>query len=94
MYTSGIPAPYVDDASIKVGLKYVEDYTIKRNDSIFIVGEIIETMVPANAVLSDGLIDLNVAGSLTSSGLDTYYSARKIARLSFAKPDEDLNIIG
>ena len=94
MYSSNIPAPYVDEASVKIGLKYIEDFTISSNNSIFIVGEIIETIVPANAVLSDGLLDLNIAGSLTAAGIDTYYSTQKIARLSFANPDEDLNIIG
>lgn len=93
-YSDNLPVPYVKESSVKIGLKFAEEITIKSNNTIFIVGEIVETFVPNSAILSDGLLDLNITGSLTASGLDTYYSCQKIARLSFAKPDQDLNIIG
>ncbi|MEZ5197310.1 MAG: hypothetical protein R2764_13205 [Bacteroidales bacterium] len=79
---------------IKAGLKLIEEHTIESNNTIFLVGEIIETIVPKNFVLSDGMIDISLAGTITASGLDTYYTTQKIARLSFAIPGEELYKIG
>lgn len=93
-YSDSCPAPYVKESSVKIGLKIKEELIIKSNSTVFIVGEVIEVILPEKAVLTDGLIDLGVTGTITSSGLDTYYTTQKIARLSFAKPDKDLNVIG
>ena len=93
-YTDALEAPYVRESAVKIGMKLIETHNIETNGTVFVVGEIIEVMLPKNAVLSDGLIDLGVTGTVTSSGLDTYYTTRKIARLSFANPNEDLSIIG
>lgn len=93
-YSSGIEAPYVAESMIKYGLKLTEKHEIKSNGSIFIVGEVIEVILPKKIVLSDGFIDIGAAATITSSGIDTYYTTRKIARLSYAQPENDLTIIG
>jgi hypothetical protein len=36
----------------------------------------------------DGFVDLEKAGTLTCSGLDSYHKTARIARLSYAKPDQ------
>ncbi|RYY06600.1 MAG: flavin oxidoreductase, partial [Sphingobacteriaceae bacterium] len=33
-------------------------------------------------------VDLEAAGSVTTSGLDCYHTTKKLARLSYAKPDK------
>jgi hypothetical protein len=38
--------------------------------------------------MSDGFIDLENAGTITVSGLDSYHSTKKIERLSYAKKDK------
>lgn len=93
-FSKTIPAPYVAESQVKIGLKFREKLEVKSNNTLLIVGEIVEITLPEKALLSDGLIDLGVTGTVTSSGLDTYYTTRKIARLSFANPDSDLQIIG
>lgn len=93
-YTDALKAPYVKESSLKIGLLYKESHEIKSNGTVFIVGEITEVILPRSAVLSDGLIDLGITGTITSSGLDVYYTTRKIARLSYANPGKDLQIIG
>lgn len=93
-FTEKLKAPYVEESPVKIGLELKEELVVKSNSSVFIVGEVIEIILPKKAVLADGFIDLGITGTLTSSGLDAYYSTQKIARLSFAKPDTDLNIIG
>lgn len=93
-FSSVIKAPYVGESPVKIGLELKEKHEVKTNGTIFLVGEIVEVILPKSAVLSDGFIDLGVTGTITSSGLDTYYTTRKIARLSHANPGSDLKIIG
>ena len=93
-FTANFPAPYVKESTIKVGLELEEEHIIESNKTIFIVGKVIEAIVPTHCILKDGLIDLNLAGTITASGLDSYHSVRKISRVSYAKPGKDIEEIG
>ena len=44
-------------------------------------------------VLEDGFVDIEKAGSMTVSGLDSYHKTNRIARLSYAKTDSPLKEI-
>ncbi len=90
-HTPSLPAPYVKEAHVKIGLQLKERVAIATNDTILIVGEIVEVMLPAKALGQDGFVDLEIAGTLTCSGLDTYHKTQKIARFSYAKPDQPLS---
>jgi len=94
-FSEQLKAPYAKEASIKVGLELREKITLKSNQTIFLVGEILEVILPDDILLEDGFVDLQSAGSLTSSGLDAYYSTKKLSRLSYARPNmplEDLDL--
>lgn len=93
-FSENFPAPYVKESLIKVGMKLMEEHTIDANNTIFIVGKVLETIVPTHCLLNDGLIDLNLAGTITASGLDSYHATSKISRLSYAKPYGDIEKIG
>lgn len=93
-YSENFKAPYVHESPVKIGLRLVEEYTLNANGSVLVIGEVEEVSVHKKAILSDGLIDLGLAGTITGSGLDTYYTTTKIARLSFPTPDHDLDVIG
>lgn len=81
------PAPYVKESHIKMGVKYEEEYHIKINNTILIVGSVIETFLPIECLMNDGAVDLEKAGTVAVCGLDSYHETRKLARLSYAKPD-------
>lgn len=85
-YTETIKAPYVKESAIKIGLKFVEEEEIKTNGTIFIVGEIVEIILPDDVVAKDGYVDIEKAGTIAISGLDNYHDTKRIARLSYAKP--------
>jgi len=85
-YTKTIKAPYVKESKIKIGLKFLEEQEIKSNGTIFIIGEILEVILPDNGVLADGYVDIENAGTMAISGLDGYHETKRIARLSYAKP--------
>ena len=74
------------ESKIKIGLKYVEENEIKFNGTIFIVGEIVELILPEEIILKDGYVDIEKAGTIAISGLDNYHETKLIARLAYAKP--------
>ena len=42
---------------------------------------------------ADGFIDLEKANTVTCSGLDSYHTTSRLARLSYAKPDRPVTEI-
>jgi flavin reductase (DIM6/NTAB) family NADH-FMN oxidoreductase RutF len=86
-YTETIKAPYVKESKIKIGLKFLEEQEIKSNGTIFIIGEIVELILPEEIISKDGYVDIEKAGTIAISGLDSYHDTKQIARLPYAKPE-------
>lgn len=84
------PAPFVAEAHIRLGLKLREEKKLEINGTHLLIGEIQEVSLPENCLLDDGFVDLEQAGTLTVSGLDSYHRTMRLARLSYAKPDQKL----
>ncbi len=92
-YKNGFPAPFVQESYIQIGMKFVEEIFIKTNDVYLIIGEVQEFYVQEDCIRPDGFIDLAKAGSAVVSGLDAYYQAQEIARLSYARPNQEIKKI-
>lgn len=92
-FTNTIKAPYVKESNIKIGCSFVEEHLIKINDTIFIIGEILEVMLPDDIVGKDGFVDIEKAGTIAISALDSYHETTTIGRLSYAKPGVDIKEI-
>ena len=84
-YTDTFKAPYVKESKIKIGCRLVEEDEIKFNGTIFIVGKILEAILPDDVVGTDGFVEIEKVGTIAISGLDSYHETKKIARLSYAK---------
>ena len=93
IFSESISAPYVKESNIKIGLEFEEEDEIKSNKTILIVGRILEIILPNEIMAEDGFIDIEKAGTVAISGLDSYYETKRIARLSYAKPFKDLQEI-
>lgn len=87
-------APFVKESTIKYGLEFIEKHDLKINNTILVIGKVIEVLFPDHSMNEDGSLDLERAGTITLSGLDSYHTTSKIARLSYAKPDILPKIIG
>lgn len=85
-YSGTIPAPYVKESLIKIGMSFTEIHEIKANGTQLVVGKIEEITVPTHCLGDDGYLDLHRAGSLAIAGLDGYHSTEKLVRLSYARP--------
>lgn len=80
------PAPFVKEANVKIGLLLEEKIDIKSNGTHFLIGRIIKVIIPERIIQEDGFLDLENAGTLTVSGLDSYHQTKSIERLPYAKP--------
>lgn len=87
-FQCGIKAPFVKESLIKYALEFVEKHEIKINGTILVIGKVVSVFLPESCLLSDGAIDIEKADTIAISGLDSYHTTNKIARLSYAKPDE------
>ncbi|MEY4865899.1 MAG: hypothetical protein RLY64_153, partial [Bacteroidota bacterium] len=67
-----------------------EIHDLKINGTHMVIAEIVEVSVPNDCVSTDGWVDLEKAGTVTVSGLDSYHVTSQLARLSYAKPDQPL----
>lgn len=92
-YLDEFYAPFVKESVVKLGMKMKEVIPIRSNDTVLIVGEIMEVILDESVLKEDGFVDLSEAGTVTLCGLDAYHSVSKLARLSYAKPDKPLQTI-
>jgi flavin reductase (DIM6/NTAB) family NADH-FMN oxidoreductase RutF len=84
-FTKAVKAPYVKESKIKIGYRFVEEQEIKSNGTVFIVGEIQEIILPDEVVLTDGYIDIEKAGMIAISGLDSYHETKTHSKISLCK---------
>ena len=87
------PAPYVKESHLKIGLQFAEKHDLSINGTILVIGKVIEVMVDKSYVGADGYIDIEKAGSVTCSALDAYHTTHKLARLTYAKPNKEVEEI-
>lgn len=92
-FSNNIIAPYVKESRVKIGLELKEKINVNSNNTIIIVGQIVEIEIDPQAIVADGFVNLEKLESCTVAGLDAYYLAKKIERLSYAKPHQNLTTI-
>lgn len=93
-YIDGFRPPFVKESHVKFGAHFVRSVDIIENGTTMVIASIDRVMIPGDCIGSDGFIDLEKAGTITCSGLDSYHKTTRIGRLSYAKPDtvpESLN---
>jgi len=88
-FTENIRAPYVQESVIKIGLEYVEEQPIRANGTILIIGKVLEILLPEEFIRTSGHVELVQAQSTVVAGLDSYYRAELLARLAYARPEEE-----
>lgn len=89
-YLPNFKAPFVQEASVKLGIQLKEVNTIKYNGSRIIIGEVKHIILDEGLVATDGFVDLEKAQTVTVAGLDSYHITQKLARLKYAKPENQV----
>lgn len=83
-YLENCFAPFVEEASIKIEMKFQQIVDIEINKTKMIIGSMERVHIPRNRLAKDGLVkpfDL-----LLSGGLDAYYVSEFLEQLPYAKP--------
>ncbi|MEM0994325.1 MAG: flavin reductase [Bacteroidota bacterium] len=78
-------APYVAGSPIQIGLQLEETHLIRCNDTIQVIGKILQLYLPENSVAEDGSFDLSAQEVVGIGGLDTYYQVQRLEQLKYAK---------
>jgi flavin reductase (DIM6/NTAB) family NADH-FMN oxidoreductase RutF len=86
LHTTVLPAPYVLESMVKIGLRFEEEHNIACNNTLLIVGKVIEVIINDNLLDDAFTLQLETADTVASGGLDTYYTVKKLNTLPYAKP--------
>lgn len=86
-YITDFEAPFVKESNFKIGMRFKEAIDIKINNTILIIGEIEHLIIPGNAIFNND-VNLETMESIGISGLNTYYSLKKIGHYPYARENE------
>ena len=89
-YKNNFFAPFVAESTIQLGIEFREKMDISLNNTILIIGEIIQIYIPEDCLNKDGFVDIEKANTITCSGLDSYHKTIQLDRLSYAKPYKEI----
>jgi flavin reductase (DIM6/NTAB) family NADH-FMN oxidoreductase RutF len=84
-YKANCIAPFVKESNVQLELEFKQRIDLAINNTIMIIGEIKNIYFPENCMQEDGFLDIEKAGTITCSGLDSYHSTNSLARLPYAK---------
>ena len=85
-YKDGFIAPFVKGCPIQMAMEYVEEYPIKANNTILLIGRINKLYVPDDLLEKDGFINLSKGKVATINGLDGYAVPELKTRLEYQRP--------
>jgi len=85
-FKNDFKAPFVAESQIQLGIEFKERINLTINNTIMIIGEIKEMYFPTDCLLEDGYLDIEKAGTIACTGLDSYHLTQRLERLPYAKP--------
>jgi flavin reductase (DIM6/NTAB) family NADH-FMN oxidoreductase RutF len=92
-WREGFPAPFVAEASVRLGMALRDHQPLAINGTHLVIGEVLSLDVPDACVQEDGSVDLAVADTVALAGLDRYYRPRDPKRMAYARPDQPPRVV-
>lgn len=89
-YLDSFYAPYVKQSTVKLGCKYVNEYYIKENDTVMVVGAIEHIYYDEGIQAPDGWLRLDDAETVAINGLDGYALPNLLDRFHYARPGQEI----
>lgn len=86
IYHPNCSAPFVEDALVKIAMKFEQIIDIPLNGTILIIGSVMQVEMNVSMLGADGFVNLSEENVLISQGLDAYFVSKEIGRLPYAKP--------
>ena len=78
--------PFVKNAPVQIECAYINEYAIKENGTLLIVGEMKNIYVDTPLLQEDGWVQLDKGDVATINGLDGYALPKLIERYPYARP--------
>jgi flavin reductase (DIM6/NTAB) family NADH-FMN oxidoreductase RutF len=85
-YKNGFTAPFVKESNVQLAVDFKERIDLTINNTSMIIGQIRQLYFPADCLAADGFLDIEKAGTISCSGLDSYHTTQRLNRLPYAKP--------
>ncbi len=85
-YLNDFYAPFVKGSPVKMAMKYLEEYHIKANGTILLLGEVLDLYVEDILVEEDGFVNLEKGNIAAINGLDGYVTPKLYSRLAYQRP--------
>ena len=79
-------APFVNRAPVKIGMKFLEEYMINANQTIFVIGEIQNIYIDKELLEADGFVNLSKGRIAAINGLDGYSIPELKVRMDYQRP--------
>lgn len=92
-YKDNFIAPFVKGCPIQLAMSYVEEYPIKANNTILLIGKIEKLYVLDDLLEKDGFINLSKGKVATINGLDGYAVPELKTRLEYQRPKPEFAIL-
>ncbi|NNE31398.1 MAG: flavin reductase [Winogradskyella sp.] len=90
-YKDNFVAPFVKNSPIQIAMHFVEEYFIKSNKTILMVGEIENLYIHDALLQDDGFVDLSKGKIATINGLDGYAVPELKTRFDYQRPKSEFN---
>ena len=81
------PAPFVAEATVKLGLRLIDQHHFDINHTTLLIGEVQTIHLPSEILREDGSLDLTQEHAVAACGLDSYHTTGTGGRYRYAKPD-------
>jgi flavin reductase (DIM6/NTAB) family NADH-FMN oxidoreductase RutF len=85
-YKNDFKAPFVKESRVQLAVEFRERIDLTINNTILVIGEINQLYFPGDCICEDGYLDIEKAGTISCSGLDSYHTTKRLQRLNYAKP--------
>lgn len=85
-YRNNFFAPFVKQSPVQMAMTYVEEYPIKANGTILLIGAIKDLYIQDDLLETDGFINLSKANIMAINGLDGYVKPQLKSRLAYQRP--------
>lgn len=89
-YLDNFYAPYVKQSTVKLGCKFVNEYFIKENDTVLVIGAIEHIYFEEGIQAPDGWLRLDDAETVAINGLDGYSLPTLLDRFHYARPGQEI----
>ncbi len=87
-YKDGFEVPYVQQSPIQIGCRYVNEYEIKENGCLLLVGKVEHIYVAPGLLHDDHWAQLDRAKIMSVTGIDGYALPQLEDRLAYARPNQ------